>query len=416
MQIAKRYELVPLEKIVPYARNSKKHPQEQIAQIRASFREFGVLSPCLVDEEYNLLAGHGRLEAARQEQLTEINCVIVEGLSEAQKKAFIITDNKIGENAPWDTELLSIELTDLQAMDFDLDLLGFDAVDLDKYLNGDEETEDDDFDLDKALEEEPFVKLGDLWHLGNHRLLSGDSTKAEDVDRLMDGKKANLCLTDMPYNVNFDGGKGKIKNDNLSSEEFYEFIFGAFTQIYEHLADGGACYCFHSDSEKVNFYNAAVNSGFHYSTTCIWVKDSLVLGRGDYQQQHEPCLYLFKNTKRHEWFSDRKQTTVWNFDRPKKSEYHSTQKPVPLMAYPIKNSTQANAIVYEPFSGSFSTGIACEQLGRICYAMELDEKFASASIRRYAKDYGAENITVEREGKVYKYSEMVNEVSDDGDD
>lgn len=410
------FEKVNIDKLIPYARNSRTHSKEQVLQLRASIREFGFINPCLIDKDFNVIAGHGRIMAAKEEGIKEVPCIFVEHLTEAQKRAYIIADNKLAMNAGWDDEMLSIELSDLQGEDFDLDLLGFDAADLDKYLNGDEETEDDDFDLDKALEEEAFVKLGDLWHLGNHRLLSGDTTKKEDVDRLMDGKKANLCLTDMPYNVNFDGGKGKIKNDNLSKEEFYTFIFGAFTQIYDHLADGGACYCFHSDSEKVNFYNAAVNSGFHYSTTCIWVKDSLVLGRGDYQQQHEPCLYLFKNTKRHEWFSDRKQTTVWNFDRPKKSEYHSTQKPVPLMAYPIKNSTQANAIVYEPFSGSFSTGIACEQLGRICYAMELDEKFASASIRRYAKDYGAENITVERDGKTYSYLEIVGEVSEDGDD
>lgn len=408
-----RFEKVNIEKLIPYARNSRTHSKEQILQLRSSLREFGFINPCLIDKDFNLIAGHGRVLAAKEESFSEVPCIFVEHLTEEQKKAFIILDNRLAMNAGWDEELLSIELSELECADFDLDLLGFDAAELDKLLYGDEETEDDDFDLDKALEEEPFVKQGDLWHLGNHRLLCGDSTNTDDVTRLMDGKKANLCLTDMPYNVNFDGGKGKIKNDNLSSEDFYKFISEAFIQIYENLADGGACYCFHSDSEKVNFYNAAVNSGLHYSTTCIWVKDSLVLGRGDYQQQHEPCLYLFKNTKRHEWFSDRKQTTVWNFDRPKKSEYHSTQKPVPLMSYPIKNSSQTNAIVYEPFSGSFSTGIACEQLGRICHAMELDEKFASASIRRFIESFGSSEVTVERDGKTYNYSEIVSEVADE---
>jgi DNA modification methylase len=261
--------------------------------------------------------------------------------------------------------------------------------------------------VDAALKLPTFVLPGDLWHLGNHRLLCGDSTKPEDVARLMDGKQANICLTDAPYNVNFDGGKGKILNDNMPKEQFYAFLLSAFQLVYEHLADGGAFYCFHSDSEKVNFYNATVAAGFHYSTTCIWVKDSLVLGRGDFQQMHEPCLYSFKDTRKHAWYADRKQTTVWKFDRPKKSEYHSTQKPVPLMAYPLTCSTQANAIVYEPFAGSFSTGIACEQLNRVCFGMELDPKFASAAVRRWIDSYGEDGVTVERDGKILLASEVM---------
>lgn len=402
-----RFEKVPIDKLVPYARNARTHSKEQIAQLRASIREFGFLVPCLVDGKYNIIAGHGRVLAAREEGITEVPCVFAEHLTDAQKRAYILADNRLALNAGWDEEMLSVELADLQGADFDLSLLGFDDAELNKLLGGAEDVQDDDFDVDAALKLPTFVLPGDLWHLGNHRLLCGDSTKPEDVARLMDGKQANICLTDAPYNVNFDGGKGKILNDNMPKEQFYAFLLSAFQLVYEHLADGGAFYCFHSDSEKVNFYNATVAAGFHYSTTCIWVKDSLVLGRGDFQQMHEPCLYSFKDTRKHAWYADRKQTTVWKFDRPKKSEYHSTQKPVPLMAYPLTCSTQANAIVYEPFAGSFSTGIACEQLNRVCFGMELDPKFASAAVRRWIDSYGEDGVTVERDGKILLASEVM---------
>ena len=402
-----RFEKVPIDRLVPYARNARTHSKEQIGQLRASIREFGFLVPCLVDGKYNIIAGHGRVLAAREEGIAEIPCVFAEHLTDAQKRAYILADNRLALNAGWDEEMLSVELADLQGADFDLSLLGFDDAELNKLLGGAEEVQDDDFDVDAALKLPTFVLPGDLWHLGNHRLLCGDSTKPEDVARLMDGKQANICLTDAPYNVNFDGGKGKILNDNMPKEQFYAFLLSAFQLVYEHLADGGAFYCFHSDSEKVNFYNATVAAGFHYSTTCIWVKDSLVLGRGDFQQMHEPCLYSFKDTRKHAWYADRKQTTVWKFDRPKKSEYHSTQKPVPLMAYPLTCSTQANAIVYEPFAGSFSTGIACEQLNRVCFGMELDPKFASAAVRRWIDSYGEDGVTVERDGKILLASEVM---------
>lgn len=402
-----RFEKVPIDKLVPYARNARTHSKEQIAQLRASIREFGFVSPCIIDKDYNIIAGHGRVLAAREEGIAEIPCVFAEHLTDAQKRAYILADNRLALNAGWDEEMLSVELADLQGADFDLSLLGFDDAELNKLLGGAEDVQDDDFDVDAALKLPTFALPGDLWHLGNHRLLCGDSTKPEDVARLMDGKQANICLTDAPYNVNFDGGKGKILNDNMPKEQFYAFLLSAFQLVYEHLADGGAFYCFHSDSEKVNFYNATVAAGFHYSTTCIWVKDSLVLGRGDFQQMHEPCLYSFKDTRKHAWYADRKQTTVWKFDRPKKSEYHSTQKPVPLMAYPLTCSTQANAIVYEPFAGSFSTGIACEQLNRVCFGMELDPRFASAAVRRWIDGNGEDGVTVERDGKILRAAEAM---------
>lgn len=407
MNATERFEKVHIDRLVSYARNARTHSKEQIRQLRASLREFGFVSPCIIDGDYNIIAGHGRVLAAREEGITEIPCVFAEHLTEAQKRAYILADNRLALNAGWDEEMLAVELSDLQGADFDVSLLGFDDAELNKLMGGADDVQDDDFDADAALQLPAFVLPGDLWHLGNHRLLCGDSTKPEDVSRLMNGKQANVCLTDAPYNVNFNGSKGKILNDNMPKEQFYEFLLSAFRLVYEHLADGGAFYCFHSDSEKVNFYNATVTAGFHYSTTCIWIKDSLVLGRGDFQQMHEPCLYSFKDTRKHAWYTDRKQTTVWRFDRPKRSEYHSTQKPVPLMAYPLTCSTQTNAIVYEPFAGSFSTGIACEQLNRVCFGMELDPKFASAAVRRWMDSYGTNGVTVEREGKLQKVGEIV---------
>ena len=292
-------------------------------------------------------------------------------------------------------------MADLDDQAFDLSLTGFSDKELSSLFDVGKKAQDDDFDLDKATEDEPFAKSGDLWLLGSHRLLVGDATKKEDVDRLMDGKTANLCITDPPYNCDYTGGTGmKIKNDNMSEEDFYKFLLSAFTNIYNVLADGAAIYIFHSDAEKVNFYNACVNAGFHYSTTCIWVKDSLVLGRMDYQMRHEPIIYAFKDTARHEFYNDRKQTTVWEFDRPKKSKYHPTSKSIPLLAYPMKNSSMENSIVVDLFGGGGSTLITAEQLNRICYTMELDPQYASAIVRRYTALKGnTSDIQVVRSGE-----------------
>ena len=263
--------------------------------------------------------------------------------------------------------------------------------------------------LNKALEAEPFIESGDIILLGRHRLMCGDSTKPEDVMILMDGKKANLCVTDPPYNCAYEGGTGmKIMNDSWSdSEKFYQFLLDAFKNAYENIADGGAFYCFHSDAEKVNFFNATVAAGFHYSTTCIWVKDSLVIGRMDFQMKHEPVIYAFKDTAKHKFYGDRKQTTVWEFERPKKSKLHPTMKPIPLVCYPIKLSSQENGIVLDLFSGSGSTIIACEKTGRIGYGMELDPKYASVIVKRYAVlTKNIDEIFIIRDGQKVPCSEI----------
>lgn len=407
MNIAKRYELIEIDKIVPSATNPKIHDKNQIAQIRASFREFGVISPCVVDDEYNLLVGHGRLEAARQEGMKEINCVIVEGLTEAQKKGYLLVDNKLTENSPWDEELLMLNISELEGMDFDLDLLGFDASEIDKLLNGDAEAQEDDFDVDAELEKPTFSKTGDLGLLDNHRLVCGDSTKQETYDVLMDGKKANLTVTDPPYNVNYEGSAGKIKNDNMANEAFYTFLYDAFSCIEKSMADDASIYVFHADTEGLNFRKAFVDAGFYLSGTCIWKKQSLVLGRSPYQWQHEPVLFGWKKKGKHQWYTGRKESTIWEFDKPKKNGDHPTMKPIPLLAYPITNSSMSNCIVLDPFGGSGSTLIACEQTNRICHTIELDEKFVDVIVNRYIEQVGsAENVTLIRDGKTYKYEEV----------
>ena len=402
-------QLVPIGKLVPYVNNARTHSKEQITKLRSSLREFGFVNPVIIDREFNVIAGHGRILAAKEENIEQVPCVFVDHLTEAQKKAYILADNRFALDAGWDEDMLRVEMEALQDMDFDISLTGFDEAEIaDLFAADDNEAQEDDFDEDAALQAEPFVKTGDLWLLGKHRLLCADSTKPEDVKRLMDGKKANVCITDPPYACNYTGGTGmKIMNDNLKGEEFYQFLLSAFKNAYENLADGAAIYIFHSDAEKVNFYNAVVAAGFHYSTTCIWVKQSLVLGRFDYQMRHEPVIYAFKDTVKHKFYGDRKQTTVWEFDRPSKSKLHPTTKPLPLIAYPMKNSSLVNSIVLDLFGGSGSTLMAAEQMDRVAYLMELDPVYASAIVRRFVAYRGnTEDVYIIRDGQKLPCSEV----------
>ena len=402
-------QLVPIGKLVPYVNNARTHSKEQITKLRSSLREFGFVNPVIIDREFNVIAGHGRILAAKEENIEQVPCVFVDHLTEAQKKAYILADNRFALDAGWDEDMLRVEMEALQGMDFDIALTGFDESEIADLLSLDDgEAQEDDFDEDAALQAEPFVKAGDLWLLGKHRLLCADSTKPEDVKLLMDGKKANVCITDPPYACNYTGGTGmKIMNDNLKGEEFYQFLLSAFKNAYENLADGAAIYIFHSDAEKVNFYNAVVAAGFHYSTTCIWVKQSLVLGRFDYQMRHEPVIYAFKDTVKHKFYGDRKQTTVWEFDRPSKSKLHPTTKPLPLVAYPMKNSSLVNSIVLDLFGGSGSTLMAAEQMDRTAYLMELDPVYASAIVRRFVAYRGnTEDVYIIRDGQKLPCSEV----------
>ena len=402
-------QLVPIGKLIPYVNNARTHSKEQITKLRSSLREFGFVNPVIIDREFNVIAGHGRILAAKEENIEQVPCVFVDYLTEAQKKAYILADNRFALDAGWDEEILRVEMEALQGMDFDISLTGFDESEIaDLFAADDNEAQEDDFDEEAALQAEPFVKVGDLWLLGRHRLLCADSTNTEDVKFLMDGKKANVCITDPPYACNYTGGTGmKIMNDNLKGEEFYQFLLSAFKNAYENLADGAAIYIFHSDAEKVNFYNAVVAAGFHYSTTCIWVKQSLVLGRFDYQMRHEPVIYAFKDTVKHKFYGDRKQTTVWEFDRPSKSKLHPTTKPLPLIAYPMKNSSLVNSIVLDLFGGSGSTLMAAEQMDRTAYLMELDPAYASAIVRRFvAYRANTEDVHIIRDGQKLPCSEV----------
>ena len=406
-------QLIELSKLVPYVNNARTHSVEQINKLRSSLREFGFINPVIIDKDYGIIAGHGRVIAAREEGIEKVPCVLVDYLTEAQKKAYILADNRMALDAGWDEELLRVEIEALQGENFDVGLTGFDEKELaDLFKGEDKEIEDDDFDLTAALEKASFVQRGDVWTVGRHRLVCGDATNADDVKTLMDGKRANLILTDPPYGVSFKSKSGlTIQNDSMKDDEFYQFLYKAFVNMAENLEPGGSAYVFHADTEGLKFRKAFIDAGFHLAGVCIWAKNSLVLGRSDYQWQHEPVLYGFLQNGKHKWYSDRKQTTIWNFNKPKRNENHPTSKPLDLLGYALKNSSQENAIVVDTFGGSGSTLMACEGMNRICYTIELDEKYASVILRRYVEDTGnADGVFVVRDGKQIPYVDLVKEV------
>ena len=413
MNMTSEMERVPVDRLIPYINNARTHSPEQVKKLRASLREFGFVNPVIIDRDYNVIAGHGRIMAAKEEGLTEVPCVYADHLTEAQKKAYILADNRMALDASWDEEMLRVEIESLREMEFDPMLAGFDEKELEALFAWDGgDPKDDDFDLSAALEKASFVEPGDVWTVGRHRLMCGDATKAEDVETLMGGERANLIVTDPPYGVSFKSSSGlTIQNDSMKNEEFYTFLLSAFQAMAAVLEKGGAAYVFHADTEGLNFRRAFIDAGFHLAGCCIWVKDSLVLGRSDYQWQHEPILYGFLQNGKHPWYSDRKQTTIWNYAKPKRNENHPTSKPLDLLAYPICNSTQENAIVIDTFGGSGSTMMACEKTNRVCRMMELDPKYASVILRRYVEDFGgADQVFVERDGKRLQYADLVKEV------
>ena len=401
--------LVDINKLIPYINNARTHSPEQINKLRASLREFGFVNPVIIDKDFNIIAGHGRVEAAKAEGIKEVPCVLVDYLTEAQKKAYILADNRMAMDAGWDEEMLKVELEALNAEAFDLSLTGFDDKELTDLFKTETEVEDDDYDLTSALEKASFVERGDRWIVGRHVLYCGDATNEEDVNKLMEDKRANLILTDPPYGVSFKSSSGlTIKNDSMKNEEFYQFLLKAFKNMVAHSEPGVSAYVFHADTEGLNFRTAFIDAGFHLAGCCIWEKDSLVLGRSDYQWQHEPILYGFLKNGKHNWYSDRKQTTIWKFNKPKRNENHPTSKPLDLLSYPLQNSSQENAIVIDTFGGSGSTLMACELSNRICYTMELDEKYASVILRRYVENTGDEDgVYCIRNGVKTTYKEVV---------
>lgn len=409
MRTTTEMKLVPIDRLVPYINNARTHSPEQINKLRSSLREFGFINPVIIDRDYGVIAGHGRILAAKEEGITEVPCVFADYLTEAQKKAYIIADNRMAMDAGWDEELLRVEIAALQAEAFDVSLTGFDPNEIDdlfkENLKGG--LHDDDFDIEAELKKPTFTKAGDVWTLGRHRLVCGDSTKKETYDILMDGKKANLVLTDPPYNVNYEGTAGKIKNDHMANDAFYQFLLDAFTNMEAVMADDASIYVFHADTEGLNFRRAFVDAGFYLSGCCIWKKNSLVLGRSPYQWIHEPVLFGWKKSGKHAWYAGRKETTVWEYDKPKKNADHPTMKPIALLAYPIMNSSMTGTIVLDPFGGSGSTLIACEQSDRTCYTVELDEKFCDVIVKRYIEQVGSpDGVTVQRDGVTFRFDEV----------
>ena len=388
-------------------RKDLKPGDAEYEKLKRSIEQFGYVEPVIWNKTTGrVVGGHQRLKVLIDMGMAEVDCVVVE-LSEEKEKALNVALNKI--SGDWDKDKLALLIADLQGADFDVSLTGFEPAEIDALFKDTikDGVKDDDFDVGAELEKPTFSKAGDVWTLGRHRLICGDSTKAETFEMLIGSTKANLVITDPPYNVNYEGSAGKIKNDNMADEAFYNFLLAAYTQMHSALADDGSIYVFHADTEGLNFRRAFADAGFYLSGCCIWKKQSLVLGRSPYQWQHEPCLYGWKKNGKHQWYTGRKETTIWEFDKPKKNGDHPTMKPIPLLAYPIMNSTMSNAVVLDPFGGSGSTLIACEQTDRICYTVELDEKFCDVIVKRYIEQVGsADEVSVIRDGLSYKYDEV----------
>ncbi|WP_216378143.1 DNA methyltransferase [Arcanobacterium phocae] len=406
---------MPISELTPADYNPRKDLQPgdtEYDKLKRSLTEFGYVEPVIWNQTTgHVVGGHQRLKVLEDLGHKDVDVIVVE-YDETREKALNIALNKI--SGEWDNDKLALLIADLEASDFDAELTGFDDAEIAQLIGSlDEgEVEDDDFDLTAALEAAAFVKRGDVWTVGRHRLVCADATNAKDVAILMGEKKANLILTDPPYNVAFESSDGlSIKNDKMDADAFYEFLLAAFTNMASACEKGASAYVFHADTEGLNFRRAFNDAGFYLSGCCIWVKDSLVLGRSPYQWQHEPVLFGWVKTGKHRWYADRKQTTIWNFAKPRKNSDHPTSKPLDLLAYPIGNSTQGNAIVLDTFAGSGSTLMACEATDRICYAMELDEKYASVILRRYAEHTGdSAGITCVREDKQYSYLDLVKDV------
>lgn len=391
-----------ITEIKPYENNPRIN-DGAIDAVAKSIVEFGFKNPIIIDKNNVIVCGHTRRLAAIKLGLTEVPCIKADDLTEDQIRAFRVADNKTNELSTWDLDKLKLELGEIE---LDMSDFGFeDLLDQMKEL-----PEDDEFDADTELDKESFVKKGDIWLLGRHRLMCGDTT-TDDVDKLMDGKYADLCVTDAPYNVDYEGGSGmKIQNDNMSKEDFYNFLSKAFANINKCLKPGACFYEFFATREHINFENALNDNGLSPRQELIWSKNGqFTLGRQDYQWDFEPCFYGWKEGASHNWYSDRKQKCVLTFDKPKKNELHPTQKPIPLISYLIKNSSRPKDLIIDLFGGSGTTLMASEETDRTCFSMELDEKYASAIVRRFVKAKGGcLNVSCLRDGKKYDASELYN--------
>jgi len=413
--------LVPIDKLVPYVNNARTHSPEQITKLRSSLREFGFINPVIVDKDYNVIAGHGRIEAAKAEGISEVPCVLVDYLTEAQKKAYILADNRMAMDAGWDEELLRIEIESLQGEDFDIGLTGFSDDEIADLFANDHDVKEDDFDVDAELEKPCIAQNGDIWHIGRHTVICGDSTLPETYDKLLNGVHVNLVCTDAPYFVDLNSASGKIQNDNLKDKEAYEFLMKAFSCFKNSMAVDASIYEFYATSKSRIFFDAFEDAGFKLGAGLIWHKDRAPLMRTDWKFDMEPIMFGWQKDGKHKWYGDQKQKTVIEgFDSIKNSKTegfgHPSSKPVGLIAYLISQSTQENAAVLDGFLGSASTLMACEQTNRICYGIEIEPKFVDVACARYVEFTGdADGVFVVRDGEKIPYSALVKEVEQDGE-
>jgi len=410
-----------IKELIPYCNNSRTHSDEQVLQIASSIKEFGFTNPVLIDGQGGIIAGHGRIMAAQKLKMDEVPTITLNDLSEAQKKAYIIADNKLALNSGWDDELLKIELEQLKELDFDLGLIGFSDDELALLMGG--ETTEGLVDEDQVPElvDDPVTVLGDVWLLGNHRLMCGDSTSIDALAALCKGNDVDMWLTDPPYNVDMTAknqmlqkaGKARkdqstfgIKNDKMSDSDFRQFLVDCYTAADAVMKAGAVFYIWHADSEGYNFRGAAIDAGWHVRQCLIWKKSVFAIGRQDYHWKHEPCLYGWKEGAGHLWAADRKQTTILEFDKPSASGMHPTMKPVELFEYQMLNNTKGGDIVLDSFGGSGTTIIAAEKNGRKAYLMELDPKYCDVIIKRW-QEFTGKQATLESNGKTY--NELLND-------
>lgn len=409
-------QLIDINKLVPYVNNARTHSPEQITKLRSSLREFGFVNPVLIDREYNVLAGHGRIATAKEEGIKEVPCVFVEHLTEAQKKAYILADNRMSLDAGWDDSLLKVEMDSLQEMGFDVGMTGFDEMEIADLFETDTEGEEDNFDVDAELEKPCFSKTGDIWHIGRHTVICGDSTDPETYKWLLGDTKVNLVCTDAPYFVNLQNKSGRIANDNLDDKAAYEFLMKAFTNFKNAMSKDASIYEFYATMKTRVFYDAFEDVGFKVGAGLIWKKPRAPFMRTDWKFNMEPIIWGWRKDGKHIWYGDQKQTAVFEFDGIKDSEKegfsHPSSKPVPLIVYLIKQCTQTNGIVLDGFLGSATTLIACEQINRTCYGIELEPKFVDVAVVRYLqyKNNDSSDVYVIRDGEKINYSDLMEEV------
>lgn len=416
-----KYELVDVDRLIPYINNARTHSKEQVTRLASSIKEFGFINPVITDGEHGILAGHGRIAAAKQLGIKQVPCISADYLTEAQKKAYILADNRLPMDAGWDNDLLKIEIESLQAEGFDVGITGFDEKEIADLFAADNEAQEDGFDVDEELSKPCFSQAGDVWHLGKHRVICGDSTKQDTYAALLGDDKVNLVCTDPPYLVKLNSTSGTIKNDDLNDEEGLKFLKGAFSCMHDSMAKDASIYVFYATAKARVFHDAFEDSGFKVGAGLVWKKDRLVLTRTDWKYIHEPIIFGWRKDGRHRWYGDQKQTTVFEFARIKNSKNdgcgHPSSKPVPLIAYLIKQCTQENGLVLDGFLGSASTLIACEQLNRICYGIELEPKFVDVAVNRYIQQAGiSDNVYVIRDGNKLAYDEATARMAGDNNE